>query len=277
MGAGAGWTLMTLQSTARPSRRPVAPPSKWLAATELPRAIAEAGLFTACLPTLWAFAPRGDGHPVLVLPGMLANDSSTAPLRAALEVLSYDARGWGLGRNYGTRAAGDDGEHLLALIDTIYHATGRKLSLVGWSLGGILARLAARRVPHQIRQVVTLGSPFAARPSENHGSRVYEAVSGTRLGDPAPRAMIDELRRALGVPSTAIYSKADGICAWQGCRTRVSSRAENIEVLGSHCGLGANPMVFHALADRLAQPEGEWKPFKARGLSAWIFPSAGRA
>ncbi len=268
---------MTLQTIARPRRRPVAPPSKWLAATELPRAIAEAGLFAAWLPTLLAFASRGDGHPVLVLPGMLASDVSTAPLRAALETLNYDARGWGLGRNYGTRVAGDDGEHLLALIDSIHRETGKKLSLVGWSLGGILARLAARRVPQQLRQVVTLGSPFAARPSESHASRIYEAVSGTRLGDPAPRAMMDELRRALSVPSTAIYSRADGICAWQGCKTRASAKAENIEVLGSHCGLGANPMVFHALADRLAQPEGEWMPFKASRISAWIFPSAGQA
>lgn len=264
---------MSLQMPARSRNRPASGPSKWLAVTEIPRAIAEAGLFTAWLPTLLTLAPRGDGHPLLVIPGMLANDASTAPLRGALESLGYDARGWGLGRNYGTRVAGADGEHLLALIAKIHCETGRRVSLVGWSLGGILARLAAHRAPDRLRQVITLGSPFAAKANNSSASRVYETVSGTRLDDPAPRAMMAELRKPLRTPFTAIYSKSDGICAWRGCVARASSKSENIEVLGSHCGLGANPMVFHVLADRLAQAEGTWAPFRAAGALTWLFPS----
>lgn len=264
---------MSHQMRPRSRNRPASGPSKWLAVTEIPRAIAEAGLFTAWLPTMLAFAARGDGHPVLVIPGMLANDASTAPLRGALESLGYDARGWGLGRNYGTRVAGADGEHLLGLIAKIHRETGKRVSLVGWSLGGILARLAAHRAPNRIRQVITLGSPFAARANESPASRVYETVSGTRLGDAAPRAIMAELRKPLRTPFTAIYSKADGVCAWQGCIARESSKSENIEVLGSHCGMGTNSMVFHVLADRLAQAEGAWTPFRAAGALTWIFPS----
>ena len=106
--------------------------------------------------------------------------------------------------------------------------------------------------------------------------RINEAVSGTRLRDPAPRAMREEMRQPLDVPFTAIYSKADGICAWPGCTAPASATSENIEVLGSHCGLGANPLVLHAVADRLAQCEGDWKPFHP-GCAAWVFPAPGRA
>lgn len=267
---------MMSQQTA-PSRRRTAPPSNWLAATELPRAITEAGFFAAWLPTLLAVAARGDGHPVLVIPGMLASDASTAPLRGGLEALGYDVQGWGLGRNLGTRVAGANGEHLLKQIDEIYERTGKRVSVVGWSLGGILARLAARRRPNKIRQVITLGSPYGSNPRSTNAWKAYEAVSGTRLHDPAPRAIMAELRLALAVPLTAIYSRADGICAWQGCRSRPTKRSENIEVFGSHCGLGANPMVFYAIADRLAQAENEWAPFSPQGLAGWLFPTTGEA
>lgn len=267
---------MISETTARSRRRPILPPSKWLAATELHRAVAEAGLFAAWLPTLLAFAPRGDGHPVVILPGMLASDASTAPLRAALKALGHDVRGWGLGRNLGTRAIGGNGEKLMELVDGVFEETGRTVSLVGWSLGGVLARIAARRAPDRIRQVITLGSPFASNPDATNAWRIYEAVSGTRLRDPAPRALREEMRQPLDVPFTAIYSKADGICAWQGCTAPASAASENIEVLGSHCGLGANPLVLHAVADRLAQGEGEWMPFRP-GCAAWIFPTPGRA
>lgn len=268
---------MIQQTSARSRSRPLEPPSKWLAAAELPRAVTEVGLFAAALPTLLAFAPRGDGHPVLVLPGMLAGDASTALLRGALRQLGYDARGWGLGRNFGTRVVGNDGKNLLALVEAIFEGTGRRVSLVGWSLGGILARLVAQRQPELVRQVITLGSPIADDPLATNAWRIYEAVSGTRVDDAATRAFMLEVGRPLRVPSAAIFSKADGICAWQGCVAKPSACSENIEVRGSHCGLGANPLVLYAVADRLAQEEGKWKPFAALSAASWLFPGAGRS
>lgn len=255
---------------------PTDPPSLWLAATELPRAVADASLFAAWLPTLLAVAPRGDGHPVLVLPGLLASDASTKPLRAALKLLGHDVHGWGLGRNSGTRAVGSGAEKLIARIEAIADRSGQKVSLVGWSLGGVLARIAAQHGPEHIRQVIALGSPVAAEPTATRAWRLYEAASGTRLRDPVQHRLRKAVRQPLDVPFTAIYSKGDGICAWQGCTVPTASRSENIEVLGSHCGLGTNPLVFHAVADRLGQREDEWAPFQA-GRADWLFPSASAA
>jgi len=266
-----GSAFMSQQAITRSGR--VSPPSTWLAATELPRAVTEAGLFAAWLPTLITVAPRGDGHPVIILPGMLASDVSTAPLRAALKTLGYDVRGWGLGRNFGTRSVGPQCEKLCDLVDRVFEDSGKTVSLIGWSLGGVLARLAARRRPGRVRQVVTLGSPFTSDPKATNAWRIYEAASQTRVGSPAIKAFRKEILQPLEVPFTALYSKTDGICAWQGCTGPVSQISENIEVLGSHCGLGANPLVFYAIADPLAQREGSWAPFEA-GRATWIYPNS---
>lgn len=252
--------------------RTLNPPSKWLAAAELPRAIAETGMFAAALPTLMAVLPRGDAHPVLVLPGLLASDSSTAPLRAALQGLGYDARGWSLGRNLGERAAGREGAKLISTVERIADETGRRVSLIGWSLGGIFARLVAARRPRAIRQLITLGSPFAGSPKSTNAWRIFERFSGERAENARTKAIMREIGGPPAIPSTAIYSRTDGICAWQNCRDEDSPQTESVEDPGSHCGLGMNPIVLHAIADRLAQPEGRWKPFKPHGLATWFYP-----
>ena len=253
----------------------IAPPSGWLAAAEPMRAAAELALFACTAPPLLALSARGDGHPVLVLPGLLGGDRSTAPLRAVLRHLGFDARAWELGRNFGARSIGPDGARLSAVVEGLFEETGRRISLVGWSLGGILARLMAKRLPAAIRQVVTLGSPFAGGPKATNAWRVYEAASGEKVNDRASRAMLDELRAPLAMPSTAIFSRSDGVCAWQACCDTPGAQRENIEVLGSHCGLGANPMVAYAVADRLAQPEDKWERFRPRGFAALVFPGRG--
>ena len=255
---------------------PHAPPA-WLALLELPRAFAELGLFAAALPQLLAGAPRGVGQPVLVLPGLLAGDRSTAPLRGVLRQLGFDARGWGLGRNCGPRAIGRDGERLIARIEALARESGSKVRLVGWSLGGVIARIVARRRPDLVCQVVTLGSPFAGGPDATNAGAIYVMASGTSADDATNRAMMEDMRLPPSVPSSAIFSRGDGICAWQICRETPARRRENIEVRGSHCGLGVNPAVLYAVADRLAQPEGDWKPFAPRGLAAVGFPGAAGA
>jgi len=183
---------------------------------------------------------------VLVLPGFLADDLSTRPLRRFLGRLGYRAHPWLLGRNLGS--VGATRERLHARAAELHARHGRKLSLVGWSLGGIFARELAKQMPERVRQVITLGSPFA---------------------DVARR--VERLRQPPPVPSTAIYSKSDGIAHWEACRESEGPERENIEVPASHCGLGWSPIVLFAIADRLALAEGQWKPFARDGWRAVLY------
>lgn len=250
----------------------IKPPSALLALTELPRALIELGTLPLASPLL-NMAPRGDGHPVLVLPGFTTTDLSTGPLRRYLSNMGYDAYAWELGRNFGPLAIGRQGEKLIARLEEIYAATGRKVSLVGWSLGGILARQLSRRRPDMVRHIVTLGSPFAGDPRATNVWKIYELVTGQRLKDPDTKAQLRESHEAPPVPSTAIYSKYDGVVAWQNCQEPDAPQTENIEVLGSHCGLGVNATVLFAVADRLAQVDGAWQRFNPTGLSAMLYRS----
>jgi pimeloyl-ACP methyl ester carboxylesterase len=250
----------------------IQPPSHLLALTELPRAFAEFASLPLAAPLL-ARAPKGDGHPVLVLPGFITTDASTVVLRGFLKRLGYDAHEWGLGRNLGPRAIGREGEKLIAKLTAIHEATGQKVSLVGWSLGGVMARLVAQRLPDAVRQVITLGSPFTGSPRATNVWRTYEWMTGQRVTDEHTRGQIAESARPLAMPATSIYSKSDGIVAWQNCVEPASATADAIEVRGSHCGLGVNPAVIYAVADRLAQPEEDWQPFERTGMKRWVYPA----
>lgn len=207
-------------------------------------------------------APRGDGHPVLTLPGFLASDLSMAPMRRYLGELGYDSYAWKMGRNIGgfsrMRA------RLRDRLAEIYESCGRKVSLVGWSLGGVYARDLALQAPDMVRYVVTLGSPFANDIRATNATRLYERLSGEAVGDNS------ELRTAIAgdlpVPTTSIYSRTDGVVNWRTCLVRPSETAENVEVyLASHIGLGVNAAALWALADRLAQAEGEFRQFDRSG------------
>jgi pimeloyl-ACP methyl ester carboxylesterase len=242
------------------------PPSRALMLLE-GRAIPEFGAFLSALPLL-SLAPRGDGHPVLVLPGLVTSDVSTGPLRAFLKRQGYAVSGWGLGRNFGPRPGIVDG--MRELLREMNESTGRKVSVVGWSLGGVYARQLAKMEPDRVRSVITLGSPFGGQPTATNAWRVYEFVSGKRAAD-SDEQFGGALAAPPPVPTTAIFSRTDGICAWQVCTEKPSPRAENIEVQGSHCGLGHNPSVVYAIADRLAQAEGEWKPFHRLGWRSMVY------
>lgn len=246
-----------------------APPSRTLLLLEL-RAVFELGALFAIAPLL-RLAPTGDGHPVLVLPGLAASDLSTRPLRAFLRDRGYRAHGWKLGRNYGPRLGVEAAmQRRLAELAGRY---GRKVSLIGWSLGGVFAREMARRAPDEVRCVITLGSPFAGEPRASNAWRVYESLSGRAAGDWPGR---ETMKQPPPVPSTAIYSRSDGIVAWQGCLEREGPTSENVEVEGSHSGLGHNPAVLYVIADRLAQLEGRWRPFERSGLRNLVYPDPHR-
>jgi pimeloyl-ACP methyl ester carboxylesterase len=207
-------------------------------------------------------APGGDGHPVLTLPGFLASDLSMAPMRRYLKELGYDALAWNMGRNFG--GVSSKRGALRDLLRRIHQTTGRKVSLVGWSLGGVYARDLALQMPEMVRRVITLGSPFANDVRATNATRLYEVLSGEAADDNP------ELRKAIAgdlpVPATSIYSRTDGIVNWRTCLLRPSDTAENIEVyFASHIGLGVNPAALWAVADRLAQAEGEFSQFDRTG------------
>ncbi len=210
--------------------------------------------------------PRGDGHPVIVFPGMGANDATTVPLRRFLRGLGYATSAWGQGLNFGPRPgvlerAADD---LRALADK--HR--QPVSLVGWSLGGIYARELAKLHPGEVRSVITLGTPFTGHPKSTNAWRIYQALTGSKVGDGDGMAQI---RGEPPVPTTSIFSRSDGIVSWRCSLNAPSPIAENIEIPASHVGLGMNPLALYAVADRLAQPIGGWKPFDLRGVRRWFF------
>jgi len=230
----------------------IRPPSPVLLALE-GRAWLELAALVPALPLLGR-APVGDGHPVLVLPGWLASDRSTQVLRWFLRDRGYHVHGWKLGWN-----SGPSGALRTALVErftALRQRHGRRVSLIGWSLGGIYARELARRFPGDIRQVITLASPFRD-PSATSVGRFFRA-----RGDGSPPR---QLAGALAVPSTSVYSRSDGIVAWRSCLEGSGPLRESIEVRSSHCGMGHHPAVLLVIADRLAQPEGAWRPFEARG------------
>ena len=238
------------------------PPSIALAALEPCRAVAElAGLWMTA-PILLS-APRGDGHCVLVLPGFSADDRSTHFLRRYLRYLGYDSIEWGLGHNLGYRTLGQSEERLRRRVKSLAASSGRQISLVGWSLGGVMARHMARDLPNCVRQVVTLGAPFTGDPTATNIRRFYELLSGEDLDSSHSRKAWRANRAAPAVRTTSIFSKSDGVTAWQNCIEIETEFAENIEVVGSHMGLPHNAMALYAVADRLAQTEGGWQPYAA--------------
>jgi pimeloyl-ACP methyl ester carboxylesterase len=219
-------------------------------------------------------APRGDGHPVLALPGFLASDLSMAPMRRYLKQLGYDTYAWKMGRNLGGIASRRNA--LKSLLAEIHTATGRKVSIVGWSLGGIYARDLALQVPDMVRSVITLGSPFANDVRATNATRLYEALSGETVEHNSE--LTQAIAGDLPVPVTSIYSRTDGIVNWRTSLLRPSDTAENIEVhLASHIGLGVNAAALWAVADRLAQTEGEFHPFDRSGPFAIAYGAAENA
>lgn len=250
-------------------------PSRALFALEPFRAAGELGVRMLSEPVLRR-APRGDGHPVLVLPGFTGSDASTRVMRAFLRRLGYHVHAWRLGRNWGPTDAVVEG--LLARFDDLATKHGRKLTLVGHSLGGIYAREMARVLSHRVRQVVTLGSPIRVEPGlRSNVAPLYRAVSG-RHSDRVRDVPLPEVMELPPVPLTAIFTRSDGVVGWGACLCEGGPMRECIEVRGSHSGLVHNPVVLRVVADRLAQPEGSWVPFaERRGLAArpWA-PDTGR-
>jgi pimeloyl-ACP methyl ester carboxylesterase len=237
--------------------------------------------FGAVLPA-WPVlqrAPQGDGHTVIVFPGLTAGDTTTVPLRRYLDSRNYHSLGWGQGLNLGPR----DGvlETAKRQLQAAADASGNKVSLVGWSLGGIYARELAKELPDLVRCVVTLGTPFAGPHTSTNAWRIYQFASGRSIERETENYNLPE---APPVPTSSIYSRSDGVVAWRGSIQAPADHnphTENIEVVASHFGMGLNPSAWWAVADRLGQPHGPeavWQPFqrpKLRGLHL-VYPDPHR-
>lgn len=244
-------------------------PSPALLVTEPPRAGLDLAALAAASPLLMA-ARRGDGHPVLVLPGLLTGDPATTLMRTVLRALGHDVSGWSLGTNRGP--TGHVVRELRLHLERLQRSSGRRVSLVGWSLGGLYAQELGRAAPASVRQLVTLGSPVRRWPAWlRTASRLVDQ------GTPLPRA-VGALPRpwaergSLRVPTTSVYTRGDGIVHWSTCRYESRPRRENVEVRGSHLGLAHNPAVLWLLADRLGMPEGAWTPFRPPAALRFLFP-----
>lgn len=238
--------------------------------TEPIRGVLSFAILPIAAPLL-AHAPRGDGHTVLVFPGLMGDDLSTGPLRRYLKLLGYDAHGWGLGRNVGPTPAIVEG--MPRLLNEAAERSGRKVTLIGWSLGGIFARELARRKPDSVRQVVTLASPYAMNGAQqSRADRAFRSQSRQH----APRGLPPraQMREPIDVPTTSIYSRTDGIVDWKSCIEPMTAIHENVEVRAGHLGIGVDPAVMWLLADRLAQPEDQWKPFRAPNRFRALYPEA---
>ena len=212
--------------------------------------------------------PKGDGHAVLVLPGFVASDLSTRPLRGVLKDLGYEAHGWGLGRNLTFNEERE--QEMTSLLDRIYQSQGRPVSIIGWSLGGVFARELAKWFPEKVRSVISLGSPISANRDHSSAKRLFEAINGEPTEEELER--FKDMQAPPPVPCTSIYTKTDGIVHWHGSLQESGPQSENIEVPASHIGIGVNPIAIYAIADRLAQAEGAWTPFDRSGWRKMVFP-----
>lgn len=230
------------------------------------RGLLDVAALIAAAPFL-ATAPRGKPHPVIVLPGLGADDRSTVAIRSFLESLGYNVHGWGRGLN--VRAASVDLPAVVTQTLALQKGSGEKVSLVGWSRGGILAREVARQVPDAVRLVVTLGSPFAA-PGASNVRVIWKLLTGQNFEPPSPER-VRQLAAPIPVPSTAIFTRAEGVVAWRACLEKPGDLRENVEVATTHLGFGFHPPTLWVIADRLAQAPGSWKPFRpSRALALWF-------
>ncbi len=234
------------------------PPPLALTTFELARAALEYGAMRLMNKST---LPRGDGHPVVLFPGLASDHRAIAPLKDLCRQLGYAAFDWGRGFNAGPK--GNPDRWLDALADEVLErspAPGEPISLVGWSLGGIYAREVAKRIGTRARNVITIGTPFAGTSDQTRVGPVYRLLNGR---EPViDTALQLRLRKPPPVPTTSIYSRSDGVVAWQACiQEGEGGQFENVEVAGSHCGLGWNADVYRVLADRLRQPRAGWRPY----------------
>jgi pimeloyl-ACP methyl ester carboxylesterase len=227
----------------------VKPPPISLALTDGARALADVAFLQVAAPLLRRLPKAKEKRSVMVIPGFLGDDRGNGPLIRYLRHLGYTATGWRQGRNLGPGSFTE--ESLTEALARLVEAGEGKVALVGHSLGGIYAREIARMEPGIIRQVITLGSPFGrGHATGSHASRLYNQLNP----DTNPRDDDDVISVPPPVPTTAIYTKRDGVVNWKtSVQEGNHSHVHNIEVLGSHIGLNVNAAVWYWVAKKLSE------------------------
>jgi len=245
-------------------------PSWLLGLLEVPRALSEAASLIPARSML-RNQPQGDGHAVITLPGFLASGRSMRTVRRYLRHWGYDAQCWNLGRNLGLSSERDLETLLDERLHESFERSGEKVSLIGWSLGGLFARELARRNPDVVRSVIMLGSPIGD-PKETNVWRLYESVSGQKLDEAAIQRRVEKLREPIdGIPMTAIYSLSDAVVSARIAQLPPGPMVENIGVTASHVGMGFNPAILYVIADRMRQHQEDWQKFEINGLRNAFF------
>lgn len=258
-----GITHLFLILTTQLNMKQIKRPSIFLFLTEIWRALNE---LRKALPFIKKndIKENGDNHMVFVIPGFLASDVSTKPLRNFLNKIGYQTCGWELGTNLA------DLEQLAIIsekIDRLYAKNQAPISLIGWSLGGVYARELAKEKPEKIRQVITLGSPFGGIMEPNNANITFEFIKWLKKYPEIEEDFVATLPNPAPIPSTAIYSKKDGIVPWETCMEKVEDDIhQNIKVKSSHLGMGVNKEVLKIVADRLQYTEGNWIKYGAEAL-----------
>lgn len=189
-------------------------------------------------------------HPVAVFPGFSAGDLSTFVIRRYLQNAGYRVHRWRLGLNRGNVPALIP--KVVSRTEALYERYGEPVSLVGWSLGGVLAREVARERPEIVRGVVTLGSPVIGGPKYTRAARFYENVLGEDL-NAIEEAVAERNLVPIPVPLTAIYSKRDAVVKWEACIDHHNAQCEHIEVDASHLSLGFDPRVLQLVLRALEE------------------------
>ena len=275
-----------MEATAPRFRADLRPPRLRHSIAEFGRVIAEMGS-TAMLQPILNRLPDGDGHTIITIPGFMGADGSTSQLRRFLVKRGYNAIPWSKGRN----AADKQPSSLDAFLDyresiedevaeqvrSEFERSGRKVTLVGWSLGGLYSVALAHRFPQWIRQVITLGTPFG----DPRGTSLYNILgrvynNEVEVDEEALQRWVQHTYRGgkLRVPILTLYSESDGIVGAGIARCEGDPHyVTNIAVMASHVGFPFNPLVYGVIANHLVEPHERWDicgssrlgPFVKRG------------
>jgi pimeloyl-ACP methyl ester carboxylesterase len=205
------------------------------------------------------FKNEGDGHPVMVIPGFMGNDRSIKSLTCFLNINGYQAQSWGMGTNMGKL---EDLDQLINKTEKLHQESGKMVSLIGWSLGGVYARQLAKENPEIIRQVITLCSPFNEMSAPNNATWLYSLVSGGSKTSKLNPEWLAKIPPPAPVPTTALFSKTDGVVSWETCIEKVEDDIhQNIEVNSSHMGVIYSQEVWSIILDRLRYDKENWKKY----------------
>ena len=261
----------------------IRPPKLRHSIGELGRVALEAGTSVLC-KCLFKTLPEGDGHSVMTLPGFMGADGSTGMLRKFLNERGYNAIPWGMGRNASDARANSMEEfmrhraeleqQIAQRVEAEFHRSGRKLSLIGWSLGGLYAVALAHRYPQYIRQVITLGTPFG----DPRGTALYSFMArmNQQSGDESEEALrywVDYTYSGgeLEVPILALFSESDGIVGKGIARCEGDPRyVTNMAVMASHVGFPFNPLVFAVIANHMVAPEQRWSICASERIAPFV-------